>query len=141
MPITDGSDIGFGTTIAFQTGLLAEIMDFTIDGVVRKPIEFIHMALVNGWAKVVASDIKRPGSLKVKIYFETQRLAAYKAAMVAAKETVTVTFPIPEGGTTAGTWAAPGFATNFSAAIPTEDGMTAECELAFTGEPTLVSAT
>src|SRR5262245_4139534 len=115
MPISDGSDLGYGASIQFQTGLLAEIISITVDGVQRKPIEFLHMALTNGWAKIIVSDIKRPGTLRVKVYFETQRLAAYKTAMLAAKETVTITFPIPEGGATAGTWACSGFASNFTA--------------------------
>lgn len=140
MPITDGADIGFGAAITFQSGLLAEIIDFTIDGISRKPVEFVHMALTNGWVRSIPSDLRRPGSLKVKIYFETQRLAAYKTAMTAAKETVTITFPIPEGGITAGTYAADGFATNMSVAVATEEGMSADVEIHFSKEPTTVAA-
>jgi hypothetical protein len=85
--------------------------------------------------------VRNAGQIKVKIYFETQRLAAYKTAMTAARESVTITYPIPEGGTTAGTDACSAFATEFSEAVPVEDGMTAEVTLERTGEPTMTSAT
>lgn len=142
MAISDGSDSGFGTAITFQSGLLAKIIELNGESIdSRQALTLVHMALVNGRKRKIPSDVIEPGRWKVKIAFETDKLAAYKTARTAASETVTVTFPIPvSGGLTAGTWASTGFATDMGLAIPAEDFMTADMTIELTGEPTMVNA-
>ena len=141
MPLTDTADVGYGTTITFQSGLLAQIINVARpDFGKRSVIDISHMTVTNAWRKFIPGDLKDPGTLTIQILFETHRLGAYKTAMAAIKETVTVTYPIPAGAVTAGTSSALGFASNFSDVQPLDDKMTATVEVKFSEEPTVVNA-
>ena len=142
MALTTSEDSGFGASITFQSGLLAKITSIKAkDLYTRKVIEYIHFALTSGIMTKQASDVSNPGTLDVSVYFESHRIAAYKTAMTAAAETVTLTFPLPLGGTTAGTISGSGFATSFSVAVEAESGMTADITVELTGVLTFTSAT
>lgn len=143
MPLTESSDGGYGCTITFQSGLCAQITDLSISSLItRKTIEFPHMASTNGLVKKIVADLHRLGSMKVKLWFESHRIAAYETAAKAASETTTVTFPTPAGGATPGTIAAKAVCTDYGIAVPgPEDGMTAEVTIEFLDTLVSTSAT
>lgn len=132
-------DLGFGTTITFATGFLAKITGVSWGGIAREPKETSHMGTTNGWRTFIPSDLKDPGELTVELQFDKN--AATKTNLDGDPETITVTFPIPAGGTTAATWACEGFLTSFELSDPMDDVMTASAGIKFTGEPTFTDGT
>lgn len=126
------ADEGFGTTITFQSGFCAEILDVSWDGIERNAIDTSHMTTVDGWMTFLLSDLKDPGELTVELQFDPDE----SPPITAAAETVTVTFPIPAGGSVAATWACSGGLTSMGIAVPHNDKMTASCKLKFSGAPT-----
>lgn len=132
-------DVGFGTTITFASGFMAKITSVSWGGIAREPKETSHMTSTNGWRTFIPSDLKDPGELTVELQFDKN--AATKTNIGGAAETITVTFPVPAGGSTAATWACSGFMTSFEMADPMDDVMTATAGLKFSGEPTFTDGT
>ena len=132
-------DEGFGTTITWQSGFLATIRSASFGGIVRNALVTSHMATTNGWHTKQPSDLKDMGTLTVEILFNPS--SNWKTAITAAAETITVTFPVHAGGSTGGSVACSGFATNFQITDPYDDLMTATVELTFSGEPTFTAPT
>lgn len=126
------ADEGFGTTITFQSGFCAEVLEVSWDGIERNAIDTTHMTTTEGWMTFLPSDLQDPGELTVELQFDPDESPPIEAAA----ETVTVTFPIPAGGSVAATWACSGFLTGMSAAVPHNDKMTASVTIKFSGEPT-----
>ena len=136
---TASVDQGFATTITFGSSFLGSILSVSGIGASREGLDTTHMGATNGWATMLASDIKKMKPLKVSVHFDTSKYC--KTRLGAAAETITITFPVPAGGTTAGTIACSGFLSDFEVDDPHDDVMTADAEITFTGEPTFVAAT
>jgi len=130
------ADEGFGTTISFSSGFLAEVQSVSLSGYERNAIETTHMTSTNGWRTFQPSDLKDPGTLSLDISFRPND----NIPITGAAETVTVTFPVPSGGSTGATLACSGFLTKFDFTDPMDERMTATCELKLTAAPTWVDS-
>lgn len=126
------ADEGFGTTISFSSSFLAEVQSVSLSGYERNSIETTHMTSTNGWRTFIPSDLKDPGTLSLDISFRPND----NIPITGAAETVTVTFPVPSGGSTGATLACSGFLTKFDFTDPMDERMTATCELKLTAAPT-----
>ena len=134
------ADVGTGTTIAFQTSLFSGFLrNISIDNFGdRKPVDSSHMTSTNNWKTFILARLKDGGMLKCEVVFNPNQLAAYKTAVAAAAETVTITLP---SQTTSGTIAFSGGIVNATFAVPYDDLMTATFNLKVLGEPTKTSGT
>ena len=132
-------DQGFGAAITFQSGFLGSIETIEPFDASREAIDTTHMASTNGWATFLPSDIKKAGQVKVTGQFDPSK--NWKTAIAAAPENITVTFPLPTGGTTAGTVQCSGFLVQFTPGVPMDNKMTYTAVIQFTGEPTFTAAT
>jgi len=131
------ADSGFGVTITFATSFCAAITNVEWSGMSRKAIDTTHSGTSGGARTFIPSDIEDYGELKVDLLFNPNDAPP----ITGAAETVTVTFPIPAGGNTAGTWAASGFLTDFQCGIPIDDVMTATATIKFSGVVTFTDST
>jgi hypothetical protein len=121
------ADTGFGITIAFDSGFLAEIIDVTPPAVSREAIDTSHTATTNGKMTFMPSDLIDGGELQVEIHFVPSEVPPISSAA----ETVTITFG---SGTT---WAFSGFLTNYEPAAPIDDRMTATVTIKVSGAITI----
>lgn len=126
-------DTGFGASITFSSGFAACIRDINWSGISREAIDTTCNSTSNGAMTFMPSDLEDPGELRVDLLFNPKTTPPYTSAA----ETITVTFPIPAGNTTATTWAASGFMTNFEFGAPYNDLMTATATLKFSGAITI----
>lgn len=134
------SDQGFGTTITFQSGLFGELTNLQFSGLERVPLETTHMLSPNGWQEFIPSDLSNAGECAVAIRWHPHtKLAAVKAAIKAPVELITITFPIPLGGSVAGYFACRGFLTKHENDTPHDNIMSGTGTIKFTGEPTMVA--
>lgn len=133
------ADTGFGTTITFQSGWFASVTSAQWGGIKRESIDTTHMASTSGWATFMPSDIKDAGELTVEMLFDAD--TTFITPIGAAAESVTFTFPIETGHSTAATWACSGFLTSFEIGVPMDDKMTSTAKIKFSGVPTLTAGT
>jgi len=122
--------IGTGTTITFQSGYLAEILNVSGGDTSRAEIPTSNFATSGGMTYI-------PGALVDNGTYEVECIMDatddVQAVMVAAAETVTITWPV--AGSTV-TWAASAFATGFSFSAPLEDRVTCTLTLRISGDRT-----
>lgn len=122
------AEIGTGTTITFQTGFFAEIVDMNWSNMAREAIDQSHFG--SGSLKSFrAGALVDYGELEVTMHFRP----AVKPPLTNAAETVTVTFP--DAG--AATWAFSGFMIGFDLKNPLEDKAVATCRLKVAGDVTV----
>lgn len=131
------ADEGFGLTITFQSGFFAEILDASWSSISRNAIPTSHMTTPSGAMTFLPSDMHDPGELSVSLQFDPDTAPPIDQAA----ETITVTFPIPPGGSTAATWACSGFMTDYGNELPHDDKMTADATLKFSGITTFTPGT
>lgn len=136
------ADQGFGTTITFQSGLFGEVKAANFSGLTRDELDTTHMTTTNGWMTFIPSDLKNAGEVSVEIHWHPHtKMAAIKTAMTAAAETITITAPVPTGGSSGATFACSGFMKSCDMGLPHDGLMTSTCVLKFTGEPTMTAGT
>ena len=128
---------GFGITITFDTGFLAEIIDVTLPESARESIDTSHTATTDGMMTFIPSDLIDNGDLEVELNFDEDA----SPPIDSDPETVTITFPLRTGNTTAATWAFTGFMTNYAPAAPIDDRMTATATIKVTGAITITPGT
>jgi len=116
-----------GLTITYQSGLLAEIIDFSWSGMEREAIDTTNFSSTTA-REYMPSTLYDSGELSVELLFDPE--IDPTTALSAASETVTVTYA---DAATASTMAANGFMTGFEIAGPLEDRMTATATLKLTG--------
>jgi len=134
------ADQGFGTTITFQSGVFGEIKAANFSGITREELDTTHMGSTNGWKTFLASDLKDAGEVSVEIHWHPHtKMAALKTALTAAAETITVTAPVPTGGSVGATFVCSGFAKSWDMGMPHDGLMTSTVVLKFSGEPTMTA--
>ena len=116
-----------GLTVTYQSGFLAEIVDFTWSGMSREDIETTNFS-TTGARTFTPSTLYDPGELSVELIFDPSTTPMTPIA--AAAETVTVTF---SDAAPASTLAASGYMREFEVAGPLEDRMTATATLKLSG--------
>lgn len=123
------TDVGTGTTIGFGTSsFTAEITNVGLDGITRPSIDTSHMSSTE--RTFIPGDLVDHGSVQVDINFDPDD----QPPIAGAAETVTITFP--SGATLVGS----AFCTDWSAAVPLEEKMTASFTLKWADEPTWTDA-
>jgi len=126
----------YGTSITFQTGYLAYITSVAGSGRHRDPLETTNMASTNGWDTFIPSKILSAGELKVGLIYDPDKTVPVDQAA----ETITLTFPIPTGKTSAATFACSGFLTDFDFTGEVKGLYTANVTLKFSGQPTYTAS-
>ena len=121
--------IGTGTTIAFDSGFLAEILDVTPPGFSRESIPTSHMGTADNAHTFKPAKLTDYGEMTVDIGFDPDA----DPPINSDAETITITFP--DSGST--TWAFSGFMTGYEAADPLEGRMTASVTIKATGKVTI----
>lgn len=123
-----GTDIGTGSTITWSSGKITQITAISWSGWSRGSVNTSHMGTTEAHT-FIPTDLYDPGELTVELNFEPTDDQA--VPMVAAAESVTVTFP------GADTWGCSAFMTGFEFNDPMEDKMTATVTLKFSGDITI----
>jgi len=131
-------DEGFGASVSFQTGFFARITNIGWSGISRNSLETTSNATTANAKTFIPSSIYDAGELALDLRLDPD--VALVTALTAVPETVTLTFPINPGKTTAATWAASGFLTSFDITAPMEDVMGASATIKFTGPITVTSS-
>lgn len=126
----DVTATGFGISIAFATGFLAEIIDITLPEQVREAIETTHTQTANGDATFIPASVVDNGELQVEIAFLPDKAVPIKQPV----ESIEVDFP---SGTK---WTFDGFMTNHAPSAPIDDRMTASVTIKVTGGITITPA-
>jgi len=124
------AEIGTGTTITFDSGFFAEILDVKGPDASRKSIETSHMGTTTAHT-FTPGDLVDWGEVTIDIAFRP----GTRPPIDDAAQSCTITFP----DTGAATWAFTAFMTRFSPSTPLEDRMTATCTLKITGDVTVTA--
>lgn len=119
--------IGTGTTITFQSGLFAEIIEAEWSGMTRAVYDTSNFA-TTGAMTFAPGSLYDPGELSVRYAFDPE--IDPTTALAAASETVTVTFA---DAAPASTMAASGTMRDLSISTPLEDRVTANAVIKFSG--------
>lgn len=117
-----------GLTITWETGFMAEIVDFTHDGMSRAMIDSSHAGTTN-WRTFIAGGLTDPGGLSVTLNFIPGTTPPHNNAFSA----VTVTYP--DAG--AATWAGSAAMSDFSITGGLEDKLQATATLKLSGAITV----
>ena len=122
-------DLGTGTTITFGTsGFTANVVSVDWDGIERASVQTSHLGTTTAHT-FIPGDLYNPGEISLEIQFDPDDFPPIDQAA----ETITVTFPLSSGGSTAANWAGTGFATGFTAGVPLEELMTGTLTVKMSG--------
>lgn len=121
---------GYGITIAFASGFLAEITDVTLPEHAREKIDVSHTQSPDNRFEYIMADLVDSGELEVELNFDPSAEPPIDDPF----EAVTLTFA---SGTT---WEFSGALMNYGGAAPLDDRMTANATLAITGKITITPA-
>lgn len=119
--------LGTGIGITYQSGLLAEILDYSWDGMERAVIETSNFATTGG-RTYMPGTLYDPGTIDVEILFDAE--IDPTTALTAAAETVTVTY---SDAAPASTMAASGFMSGLTITGTLEDRVTARASIKLSG--------
>lgn len=125
-------DIGTGLTITFGTSSWSA--NFTVSnwsGLSRESVETTHLGTTTA-KTFTPADLYDAGELQIDFQFDVDDFPPIDQVA----ETITVTYPLSSGGSTAGTWVASGFMTNFDHSVETETLMSGSATVKFTGSIT-----
>lgn len=121
------ADTGFGLTITFQSGFLAEIIDVTLPEWARDAIETTHTTTANGDKTFIPSDLIDNGEIGVQLNFDETAVPPIDQAASAC----VINFPSGH------TWTCSAFLTKYGGEAPIDDRMTADCTIKITGGITI----
>jgi hypothetical protein len=133
-----GPNFGYGLSITFSSGFFAYITNVDWDGINRPAIDTSNNSISTAapFRTFIPAGLIDTGSISVELLFDAN--ADLNTPIKAAATTVTVTFP-KFGFTTAPTWAASGFMTDFKIGAPMDDKMTASATIKFSGAITVTA--
>ena len=138
--MADNAQIGTGSTITFDSGFFAEILNVEWSGISRAAVETSHFGSSGGATfgdgDFVPGDVVNPGELSVEINWDPDTTPPIGEVA----ETLTLTFRQASGESAGTKWAASGFMTEFEGVCPYEDRMTATCTIKFSGGVTITPA-
>ena len=118
---------GYGITIAFSNGFLAEITDTTPPSWSRGAIDVSHTASPDGARQFIMQDLVDYGELAVTLNFDPSAVAPIHDDF----ETTTIT--MPDGAT----WTFQGALQDYSSTGPLDDRMTATATIKVSGKITI----
>ncbi len=118
------ADVGTGATFVFGTVAIAlDITSIETSSFERESIDVTTLANTGG-RTFIAGDLYDPGEVSLEGLLDPDLGDAIVTKMTAAKETVTITLPIPAGGAAGATWAASGFLMSFEYSVGVDEEMT-----------------
>ena len=130
-------DVGTGTTIVFGTsGFSADLLSVSAGGASRESYDTTHMG-TTGSKTFAPTSLVDQGTLDIEFAFDPDEQPPISGAI----ETVTITFPLPDGGSTAATLVGSGFVTDFSFSAEVEERMTGSATLKWSGGVTWTAST
>lgn len=133
-----GPNVGFGVSITFESGFMAFITNIDWDGISRSPIDTSNDSLTTPfWRTFVPGKLVDPGAITVDLLLEPS--TTFVTPITDAASSVTLTWPKLGAQTTAATWAASGFMTDYKAGAPMDGVMTAQATVKFTGAITVTA--
>lgn len=121
------ADTGFGITIAFESGFLAEIIDVTLPEWTRDEIETSHTATTDNAKTFIMQDLVDYGELQVELNFDESEVPPINDDF----SPCVITF---DSGTT---WSFSGALKSYAAAAPIDDRMTATATIKVSGKITI----
>ena len=128
----------YGTTIAFASGFIAEFVKIKWSGMKRSDIDVTHMASPDGWKEFKPGALTDPGGLEIEIHFNPNAVPPIQAN----REPITVTWPVPPGGTVGAKWVCDGFMHEGPDPEGELDGkIVGNCKIKFSGKPTFTAST
>lgn len=123
--------LGHGSTIAFQSGYVAEIISVESSGVSRVPVPTTHFGTTGGQTFVPA-DTYDPGELVVEAHYDP----ANNVPMLQDPESITITFPT---GAPAETVVFSGFLVDHSYTMRSEEKVAETLRIKASGDRTKVT--
>ena len=136
MPSTTAPDNGTGATIVFGTsGFAGEITGFSAPNESRVSIDVSHLASTS--MTYIPGDLVEGGEVSLDLNFNPD----YAVPVSGAAETITISYALRSGDSTASTWAFTGFVTDHTPSVPFEDRMTATVTIKVSGVVTKTLAT
>lgn len=141
MPLSGGQML-CGTTIALSgtTNLFAEMLSVNGIGGTRIAVDGTNSNNTSaGWGAKLFSCIANLDPFTVSIVFDTN--FNWKGALTATPATVTITFPVASGYSTAATLTFTGGVTKYTMTGELQGRMTAMVEITPTGAPTITAGT
>jgi hypothetical protein len=128
---------GYGASVTFSSGFFASITDISFDGFERMTFDKTansNLSSSSGYREFYVSALKQIGQMTVTIWHNPSATVP----LTSAAETVTVTWPVSPGQTTAGSIAGTGFLTRYAIKGPLEGLIEATATIQFSGAPTYV---
>ncbi|NBQ49116.1 MAG: hypothetical protein EBY40_00200 [Marivivens sp.] len=132
MPVDNGT----GTTITFGTsGFTASVTSITpVSGAERPSIDTTHLGTTTARTSI-PGDLIDWGTCEIAFQFDPDN----RPPIDQAAETITVTFPLSSGGSTAANLAGSGYMTGYGNEVPLEELMTAEATIKWSGDLTFTA--
>lgn len=132
---------GFGISVTFSTGFLAYIKEAEFSKFARKWIDSTNNATAVTSGSVYEtgypSKLVSPGELDVTILSDPTKAIPIGGAL----ESITLTYPIPVGGSSAKTFVCSGCMLEYGDSFPIGDNVHGKAKLKFTGPPTVTLGT
>lgn len=127
------ADVPIGTTIAFATSALAtEVTEMTIENFERTPVPVTHYGSTATMEYIPARLSDTP-EITFTVNYDSDEVFLINAVA----ELITVTLPVPPGGSTPATFVGTGFVTSESVELGDgEDAMTRELTVKYDGRAT-----
>ena len=129
------ADIGHGATITFS-GFTAEYQEIDGPSIERDAVETTHMTSTGGYRTFMPGMIDM-GEVTCQVNFDPNT----NPPQAGAAGTLTITWPVPEGGSTGAQWSCSAFVTGYKPTAPVDDRMTAEITWKLTSVPTFTDST
>lgn len=134
MPVTLAPQQGHGTAITFSSGFMAWITDVSASGMRREALETTNNS-TTGARTFIPEKLVNYGEYRVSLLLKTSA----DPPIEGAAETITITWPMETGGTTAPTWVGTGFMTAYEVAASMNGIMTATATIKITGTITFTA--
>lgn len=128
MPVTQAPQQGHGVAITFSSGFMAWITDVSASGMRREALETTNSATTSA-RTFIPEKLVNYGEIRVSLQLKTSG----DPPIEGAAETITITWPMETGGTTAPNWTGTGFMTAYEATAPINGIMTATATIKITG--------
>jgi len=125
------ADTGFGITIEFASGFLAEIIGCKPPGPTREAIDVSHTTSPDNAKEFIFADLVDYGELTVDLNFQPDAIPPIDEP----PEDTTINFP------SGATWEFKGGLTGYEPDAPIDDRMTASATIKVTGKITITPAT
>ncbi len=124
------SDVGTATTIVFGTSAFtAQVESINGNDISREDIDVTHMGSTV-YREFIPSELVDGGSIDMEILFDPNE----QPPILAAPETITITFPIPSGGAAGATFVFTGYVNAWTWTDPLEDKMMASITIKVDGK-------